>query len=909
MDKYEYKIRAEEIKALISEGDLAGAMKIADTIDWEHVRGVAMLCTISDVYKANRRYEDSKKVLLYAYDKHPTGRLIVYSLCELSIKLGELVEAQEYIKEFAQLSPQDPSIFILKYRLYEVLEASMEERISLLEEYKKREYKARWAYELAYMYHKEGLVTKCVEECDEMFLWFGEGKFVVKALELKALHAPLSEIQQQRYNMWTKGRVAEPVQDYVKENSDRQGAASGEVLVEPEAEDNLDITRMIGDLNPQVAPMMQPAEEEKKPVESELPSEVMTDVGMCNTLNLQALVAEGLQELSGPEAKKAAEILSGASDEEKSEDILDASTKVMPDLKKNGIDTVDKKVNLNEAILEDEPVVPKPPVNREPVSGSAVAPSDPKSDAVYGENVVLGLQGDELQEIPTGRMPFTAESFNNVKSPYDKVLTQEGDGQISLAVPEDEEPVEKQITGQMNLSEFMTDWEETIKNNEQKRLEDIKRRIKAHTGTLFADFDEATKSGLLEQMEKAFADAILRESGQPVAGISKTYSPDGTVELSASQQFAKFLADEDETDEDGVEELAEVEEHNTGYTADIMKAIEEDAEDDAKLKEQKKILKDEIEKEAAKRADSVDEETTDEEKPADTAEVESEEEKAESDQEIAKEKAETESVEADTKPETEEEQASGVRELSQQEEEIFAKFVKTKKTKRQLLNTLENISMASCTGNILITGEEGSGALDLAKGLVRELQYMDDNFSGKVAKITAKVLNKKDIQTTLERISGGALIIEDAGSLKNDTVTKLIKILDKDSMGLLVIMIDSKQKINGLAGEYDEIAELFNLRIDIDPLDDDALVAYGKEYAYELEYSIDEFGILALHTRIADMQTSDHDVSLEDVRDLIDEAIHYASKKNPKHFADILFAKRYDDEDMIILREKDFMHI
>ena len=188
MDKVEYRIRADEIKALIGEGRFAEAVKIADTIDWKRVKSVQMLCTISDLYKINRRFQESKDVLLMAYDRYPTGRAIVYSLCELAIKMGEFVQAVEYYKEFVRIAPRDTGRYILQYKLYEAQEVSLEERIAVLEEFKKHDYRERWAYELAYLYHRVGLTTECIEECDEMFLWFGDGRYVMKALELKALH-------------------------------------------------------------------------------------------------------------------------------------------------------------------------------------------------------------------------------------------------------------------------------------------------------------------------------------------------------------------------------------------------------------------------------------------------------------------------------------------------------------------------------------------------------------------------------------------------------------------------------------------------------------------------------------------------------------------------------------------------
>ena len=239
---------------------------------------------------------------------------------------------------------------------------------------------------------------------------------------------------------------------------------------------------------------------------------------------------------------------------------------------------------------------------------------------------------------------------------------------------------------------------------------------------------------------------------------------------------------------------------------------------------------------------------------------------------------------------------------------MFGQFVQHRKPREQLIHTLDNMSMASYTGNVIITGEEEEEALSLAKGLIREMQYSDSNFSGKIAKISGAVLNKKDIAETLSRISNGALIIEKAADMKAPTIAKLRRELEKYNVGLFLILEDNKQRMNGLLSEHEALQQIFDLRIDIEPLDNEALVAYARQYAEDMEYSIDEFGVLALHTRIAEMQTSDHEVTLAEVRELVDEAIYYANRKTPKHFVDVLLSKRYDDDDMIILRESDFIH-
>ena len=249
-----------------------------------------------------------------------------------------------------------------------------------------------------------------------------------------------------------------------------------------------------------------------------------------------------------------------------------------------------------------------------------------------------------------------------------------------------------------------------------------------------------------------------------------------------------------------------------------------------------------------------------------------------------------------------------IREMTGSEREQFAPFIHHKRTRRQIVEAIDNISMASYTGNVVITGEEDTGTIALAKLLVKEIQLSDSNFSGKVAKISGSTMNKKDVAATLSKLFGGALIIEGAASMKKPTVEQLLGALNQESQGLIVLLEGTKPKINDFLEEYPELKPVFNLRVDVEALDDQTLVKYAKKYALEQEYTIDELGVLALHTRIADMQTSDHEVTLGEIEELVDEAIYYADRKTPQHFVDVLLGKRYDEEDMIVLREKDFMH-
>lgn len=926
LDKYEYKVRADEIKSLISQGQYDEAVKIADTIDWRRVKSVMMLCTISDLYKINRRYEDSRDILLLAYDRHAGGRLIVYSLCELSLKLGEFVQALEYYKEFVQLAPKDSGRYILQYKLYEAQEVSLEERIEVLEELKKRDYREKWAYELAYLYHRVGLASKCVEECDEMFLWFGEGRHVLKALELKMLHEPLNEEQQSKYNQMkqTGGFIAP---DYVVDQQEIQEKA-GEVT-EEEEDNEFSLEENILTDDTQEIP-------QKEPDKDELDIQVKTvDVSQYNTINLQRELAESMKEFL--EQNKTQEIPADETNQllktKVYEPVTGLDSQSDSENREQGIPST-KNTDEMQMIAEEDLITSRK--NPDPVISSEMqnAEQEGSEEVFFGNTEEVNIQdvvSELAQKNGSGTLfapvneqvqmqaaspsadiqenewkSFPAASPNpaisntgvirtfHKPSGYDNMLTQEYDGQISLVVPE-QEKVEKQITGQLSIEDIMAEWERMKQENERRRMEEIRKRVQQQTDTLFADFDESTKSGLLENLEKAMVTAAIKEekmrAAQERPKVVKVADIDKEEEI-------EQISDAEPEEIEEIEETNEIEEIN-----EIEEEIPEDMESEEALQEEpseEPAEEMEASEEKSKKQPALEKEKkTKKAEPTDAKDASSEKGKAAIYEFPGEQKA---------KEEEEGENKYTAREMSGSEKEQFAPFIHHKRTRRQIVEVIDNISMASYTGNVIITGEEGTGSIELAKLLVKEVQLSDSNFSGKVAKISGVTMNKKDVASTLSKLSNGALIIESAAGMKKTTVAQLLKELNQEEKGLIVLMEDTKARMNDFLAKYSDLTGAFNLRVDLEALDDQTLVKYARKYALDQEYAIDELGVLALHTRIADMQTSDHEVTLGEIEELIDEAIYYADKKTPKHFFDVLLGKRYDDEDMIVLREKDFMH-
>lgn len=942
MDKSEYKLRAEEIKDLISRGEYAQAAEIADTIDWRRVKSVMMLCTISDLYKINRRYEDARDMLLLAYERRPGGRTICYSLCELSIKMEEYVQAIEYYKEFVQVAPKDSGRYILQYKLYEAQDVSLEERISVLEELKKRDYREKWAYELAYLYHRVGLAARCVEECDELILWFGEGKYVIKAMELKMLHQPLTPEQQEKYDhrfdapgsfipsqnsVQDNGYSANQGYDqgYAQDGSYDQGQGYDQNYTQDYSQDgNYDQSQGHAQDYPQdgnydqnqgyvqednydqvsgdtqvYEPMQQPAQETSaQPEQDDFDIHVKTmDVGQYNTINLQAELAAGLREVLGEEPKEdTAKATADSITRSIVAPMMDSDTESLdyPEIAEVSEDDLEPETEQIEGSevffgetgeigdlsqvpeVETEEILPEEPVSLKKQDVvpelSEAEPKAPVETESKPEN-----PAEEIHEMHEVTVP--------VEPPKElaNVLAQESDGQISLVMPE-AESIEKQITGQMNIEDILAEWERKKKENLEKREEEVRQHVLQQTGAMFTEFEQAVRDGLLEKLEK-----------------EKAADADVVTDTDEVEELEPEPADTDIVDTEEVKELEEVEE------LEEEPAVAEYEEEPA-TEEPEAVANMEVTQEPAAEITEVSEETITE---IEEASEESAAEAKEEPEEQAVEQA-VEEVPEDEQPQTPEppvveRDKAKVRALTREERELYAPFIQSKSAREQLVKAIDNISLAAYTGNVIITGEEGMDTLSLAKNMIREIQATDSNFSGKVAKISGHALNKKDAADTLSKLKNGALIICKASEMNDTTVNTLYKALQQENQGIVIILEDTKREIDRFLEKHEKLKESFTARMDVEALSNDTLVAFGRQYAREMEYSIDELGVLALHTRIEDMQTIDHVVTVVDVKEIVDEAIAHANKKTLKHFFDVLFAKRYDDEDMIILTEKDFV--
>lgn len=981
MDKYEYKVRAEEISNLIDNGKYIEAVAIADTIDWRKVKSATMLLKIAALYRVNRRNEDSREILLLAHEHYPTNRSVVYSLCELSIELDDVVSAIEYYKQFAKLAPKDNGVYTLRYRILEAQEASLEERIEILEELKRRDYQEEWAYELAYLYHRVGLTTKCVEECDDIILWFGEGPYVMKAMELKALHVPLTDVQQAKYESMLNHaeddfaedeRENDPDIEYYQPQNDaagdfgaenayvqedyqeeayaqegyaeetyadgqyaQEGYADGQYAQNGYVDDGYGNLSYIGDSYPEhgytgTFYVDQAYDENGYPMDSGTyageasteggegnpgdgcaqnyntsshPQEsYASDMSQYNTINLQKVVAESMKELfPDDEVFEEEREKFSIEEEDKKED--------------TGGVTGDTIVYAN--LSGEEP--PAPESVPQMVAGVSETAPEPHAGAV-SKVIVPGADARFMMADPDVDEPeANPGNVHDTQSPAD------------MEAEAADEDLQETPAGPMNLNEVLEEWERKKLDNARKHQEEIKQHVLTQTGKILANFDNSIKSGILGELEREEAQD---EAANDVSPKSGTDSPRSEQESEEDFDVA-YTADADASGEGGTnpgkEYLSELErvvaQELGGLTQDIPQpdavaasdgyAQEVPAEDGyaegASMEESPEGAPYNGETDRSgyygreryagkgRELDPEDEE--------DIAEMAKED--ALKTQEIKMSTADLSSLSdkivAATKREAKGAKREEIRDFTPEEQTLFENFAVTKKIKKQIIFALENMTLAAYTGNVIITGDAGLDTVRMAKNLIREYHAADANFSGKAAKITGEKINQRNLKDVFDKLNNGGIIIEKANGMSEQKLYEMALLLNQDNLGIIIVLEDTKKEIARLLGKQAMIADYFNIRIDLMEMDINALVAYAKNYALALEYSIDELGTLALYTRIANMQSGNHVVTKDEVRDIVDEAIWKSKKSKIKNFVDVLFARRYDGKDMIVLKERDFI--
>ena len=757
MDKYEFQIKTEQLGKLLKKGDYKTAAKIADSIDWRKVRNVGLLLKVAEAYEKTERYEDCYEILNIAYDCAPIGRMIVYKMVEIAVMLKDFDEAVELYKEFVRIAPHDLGRYVLKYEIYKGRGSSLEDQIAILEEYKSREYQEEWAYELAELYYKAGMHSKCVEECDDLILWFSEGEFVMKAMELKMRIQPLTASQEQKYRQMVKG------------------PASEEIKVRPV---NLD---------------------------------------RFNTTNLQAAVAEGLQDLMRQETE--------AEGQEPEESIQRPEEPAQE---------AEESVEEPEEEPEEPTEVPEEPAEASAETAAGLSPESAENTEPSEDRKPSGVSW-------SGASPDTTQ--------LPKFIGQDESGQLTFDM--EENVLDRQITGQLSIEDILSDWEvkkrqteaaiaEAAKRDEERRKE--RERLRA-TGQL-PDLKVEVKTTVPEEIQRLIEEIEgrypVRVELEPV-GKKKVVGkkePDVEKETAGTGKEPQEILDILEAAEGGPQEILEI--------------LEEPS------------LREEGQKAPA----------------AQEKRLETEARKAEKTEEAASpmleslEKSLEETISTLPPGQLSEEQKklfayfTSVRGMNRQLAELLEED-RMRKDRRE----------DSLVGNIVITGERGNGKSTLAADIVKALQKQRRVKGAKMAKIPAESLNGKDVSEVVAKLGGGALLIERAGNMKTQTAVRLSHAMTRNTGGLLVILEDEKEEIRKLFIRCESLGAKFTRTIEIPVFTNKELVAFGEFYAQEKDCVLDEMAVLALYNRIGNNQTSDHLVNVAEVKEMIDAAIEKRGKK------------------------------
>ena len=729
MDKYEYRLKAEQIEKLAGKKDYETAAKIADTIDWRRVRSLDMLYVVSEVYEAMERYEDCMEILNIAYDRAPVGRMLLYKMTEIATKMHEFKEAINLYREFVKAAPHDQSRYILKYQIYRERGSSLEDQIQTLQEYKTHEYQERWAYELASLYAEAGMTEECVRECDELILWFSEGEYVTKAMELKMQYAPLTAAQQEKYDK-----------------------------------------------------AMQPEEEPhdyKK-------TEVAFHDDKFSTVNLQAELAANLDEI-----------------------LLDGD---------DGIDI--PELPSDDEVKEEEPM--------EEVKTE-------ESDDIELES--LDLDVPEMEE-PEEEPEKEPEDIELESLDLDIPEIEEPEDIPEIEEPEEKNPLEEHLTEQLTIPDVLAEWD-------SKRAK-TEAMLKAN-----AEKEEARKAKAMQETAELLK-LISGESEEIPEDVRKILN-----EIEEEKQAITPIVTEDDLPQN-IEEDDEAGEM-------IVEEIGDKQPEEVKLSQKEQIL-------------SGSKNTIRDLERSLAVQV------------------------------TETAVKSGY--LTREQARLFTYFATVKGMSKQLSGLLKGAEPSSHSnssrGNLVITGPHGNGKTTLAIDIVRALQK-DGRIEGrKLAKISGNKLNSKDAHEVLGKLKGGALIIESAGGLAEATLMALSLAMEGDTGGLLIILEGTSDEIQKIFRKNKNFASKFDYMVDVPIFSNDELVNFGKAYALENEYVFDEFAMLALYDKIGCKQTLDHDVSVAEVKEIIDQAIEHAEKGGFKSFFAKMTKQNVDEDGNHVLREQDF---
>ena len=1007
MDKYEYRVKTEQMLEYMDKKQYKKAMEIADTIDWRRVKNVSMLNMVSEIYEYNGEFQKSRDILFVAFDRAPGSRKIVYRLGNLALKIEDFEEASDCYEEFVKLAPKDPNQYILKYKILRAQGAPLEEQIHAMEDFKKAEYVEKWAYELAKLYHEAGMTAECLEECDDLILWFSEGKYVYQAMELKMKYKPLTPLQKEKYDARPGAPKKEESEKTEEKKPEQAKTPMAEIIREAEAAEEekvQDVARELKQNGIDVAEELPEVMEEEIPEEKPEKHSAITRVVKGATL--QEALATGVAIASGinieEKAMKEKEEALRVTGQMRIEEILQeweakqkANAEVIEKKKQEDRERIRKEREAAERRKEAERLE----VERKAAEAARKAAEEEAARKAAEEEAARKAAEEAARKAAEEEAARKAAEEAARKAAEEEARKAAEEEAARKAAEEAARKAAEEEAARKAAEEAArkaAEEEAARKAAEEEAArkaaeEEAARKAAEEEAARKAAEEEAARKAAEEAARKAAEEEAAKKAAEEADTIiqGKTQRiPDDIVKLMEEMENdveednfeADALEDTFETEEvEDQEEDFDIEDFIGDFEEDFAEEFEEDfdeedfgeedfeeedfdeedfgedfgeedfAEEDF---EEEDFGEEDFEEEDFGEEDFEEEDFGEEDFEEDDFEEEELEEEELEEEDFEEEDFEEEELEkAEPEPVTEtleieepseEEIQKRIKKskgggvpfdtgfvvtgrydlsatseiglkagLTEEQKKLFSYFVPVRGMSEQIVEVLDNDRRAqregtSKTGNLLVIGRKGSGKTVLAVDIVKAIQKQRNLKQGKVAIVTGESLNKKELTNIIQKLRGGAIIIEKAGKLNSRTIKELNYLMEKKTGELLFVLEDQRKPLERLMTANPDFKKKFTSRLELPVFINDELVTFGQTYAKENGYKLDEMGILALYSRIDVMQREDHAVSVAEVKEIMDEAIEHSQKANVKHLARRVFGRSTDESDRIILKEEDF---
>ena len=929
MDKYEYRAKTEQMLAYAEQKSYQKAMSIADTIDWRKVKNTAMLSTVSEIYENAGELGKARDTLFIAYDKAPSSRKVVYRLGIISLKLGHFDEAADCYEEFVKLAPKDPNQYILRYKILKAQKAPVKEQIEALEDFKHSEYVEKWAYELARLYAEAGMTSECLDECDDLILWFSEGTYVYQAMELKMKYKPLTPLQQEKYDHRNDGigrkdsSKRKPSFRKSKERPAPNPRIADKVRKDVHVTDSIDL--------PDLPEPMARTHASEPEAESQPKTRIRSTSDISTTISgasLSDALKAGVAVASGAVAPESASDDSQMTGKMKIEEILanwEATQRENAKILEKSQEEAEKEKALREKKKEEEEEVlgATKPILSDDIRKLMEQLENGEEPEITDEDAedFVDDEEDEATESPedSSKEASDTDEEEPEENDFEEIVDSEEDDE-SDAVYDEEAEYEDEDDSEYDDDEEYEDEDDSEYDDEEYEDEDDseyddEEEYEDEDDSEYDDDDEYEDVDDSEYDD----DEEYEDEDDSEYDDDEEYEDEDDSEYDDDEEYEDEDEDDyqidDELDEDHKEDFdfekestLDINDHDSdeddGDFADLDSFEDEeelDSSDDYLDLEFDEKPAPEPEKETSKSAPTPDiDEVLEIEEP--------------SEDEITERmgKFDTGFVVQGRYDLSATSEIGLKLGLTEEQKQLFSYFVPIRGVSEQLVEILDNDKRCrnrygtSRTGNILILGRKGSGKTVLAVDIVKAIQKQRRLKQGKVAIVTGDSLNKKDIGSIIDKLNGGALIIEKASKMNDRTIRELNDMMDEQTGELLFLLEDQKKPLERMFASHREFKRKFTSRLELPVFINDELVTFGQTYAKENGYRIDEMGILALYSRIDMMQREDHAVTVAEVKEIMDEAISHSQKANVKHLVKRVFGRSTDNSDHIILKEDDF---